>query len=228
MKKEVTAILLVVAFMFVTSYPTVIAENDIVKLDKSYIKNVQKVEGIQKIPTNFDVKSFKCGTDLTLKERIKCKAALKNEDEKSTNFFPEHCKNSDNLEKCLQVQKITSTCKTLKDHDKRVSCLKQKIGIGSKSNIATEKQRCGTDIECRKEINEKIKSVILARLDNLVKQAETLQKKGYLGEDEVLKFTEEIELKKSEFSQAKTKQEMREIIQEIKSLWKDLVGGING
>ena len=68
MKKEVAAILLVVAFLFITSYPPVSAENDVIKLDKSFIQNVQKVEGIQKIPTNFDIKSFKCGSDLTLKE----------------------------------------------------------------------------------------------------------------------------------------------------------------
>jgi len=228
MKKEVAAILLVVAFLFITSYPPVSAENDVIKLDKSFIQNVQKVEGIQKIPTNFDIKSFKCGADLTLKERIKCKANLKSEDEKSSNFFPEHCKNSDNLEKCLYVQKLTSECKILKEHDKRISCFKERIGIGNREKIAEERIKCKEDKQCGQALNEGLKNMVLLRLDNLVKQAETLQKRGHLGEDELFKFTELVELKKLEFSEATTKQEMRDIISEVKTTWKELVGGING
>jgi len=168
--------------------------------------------------TSIDPESLKCGGLLEIKDRVRCRINLENEQEEYQNFFPEECRNHKDPDKCLQIYRSVSECWDLITSKKRINCLKEKINL-------KENEIC-TSIECKKELNEKILTMIKLRFYNLEEQAEILEERGLLNKEPIIDFVAEIEQKKLEFNDAKNKQEMKQIIQDVRILWKNLIKNI--
>jgi len=171
-------------------------------------------ERIQKI----DTEKLKCGGLLELRDRVRCRINLETEKDEYENFYPEECRNHKNPGKCLQIYRDVSTCWDILSYKERSECLKSRINLG---DLRKEKENCG--IECRKNLNEKLITMIKLRFYNLEEQAEILEENGLLDEELLISFVAEIENKKLEFNEAKNKMEMRSIINSVRELWKNLM-----
>ena len=189
-------------------------------LGKNYVysraKCVIKGSEMQK-PINPD--KLKCGGLLDIKDRVKCRINLETEQDEYENFFPEECRNHKDPEKCVKIYRNVSDCWDITRSDNRIQCLKDKINF---KNIKSEKLNCGNQ-ECRKYLNEKILTLVKLRFYNLEEQAEILEEHGVLDEEDIIEFIIEIEQKKLEFNEAKTKQEMVNVVKEVRNLWKNLM-----
>jgi len=167
--------------------------------------------------------SLKCGGLLNIEDRVRCRLNLESEKEEYDNFFPEECRNHKDSEKCLQIYRNVSECWNFLKSNERISCLQEKIGIIKE--ISVEKEECNNN-QCKEELNDKIFTMIKLRFYNLEEQGEILEERGLLDKEDLISFVVEIENKKLEFNGVKTKEDMRKIIQEVKDLWEDLVGGL--
>ena len=188
-------------------------------IGKRYIYSRVDCTGSSQQTKQIDPEELKCGGLLELEDRVRCRINLESEQEEYQNFFPEECRNREDSEKCHQLYRSVSECWDLSPSEKRINCLKAKINL---NDIKKERESC-SNINCKIELNEKLKTMIKLRFYNLEEQAEILEEKGLLQEDDLVEFVTEIERKKSEFNDADTKEEMRNIIQDVQSLWKDLM-----
>ncbi|MBI2449171.1 hypothetical protein HYV49_02650 [Candidatus Pacearchaeota archaeon] len=169
--------------------------------------------------SDVDTQSLKCGGLLDLKDRVRCRINLESEHDEYQNFYPEECRNNANPDKCVALYQSVSECWDLGMSVKRIACLKEKIGI---SDVKKEKADC-RDISCRKELNGKIFTMIKLRFYQLEEQAEMLMERELLDEEAVIDFVTNVELKKQEFNAVKSKDEMRQIIKDVRDLWTELM-----
>jgi len=164
--------------------------------------------------TKIDPNSLKCGGLLNIRDRVKCRISLESEFEEYQNFFPEECRNHNNPEKCLQIYRNVSECWDLSTSKERISCLKEKINL---------KNELCNNIECKLNLNEKLKTMIKLRFYNLEEQAEILEENGLLIEEDLVNFVIEIEKSKLVFNDATNKEEMRDIIRNVQENWSKLM-----
>lgn len=169
--------------------------------------------------TAIDTNALKCGGLLDIKDRVRCRINLESEYEEYQNFFPEECRTHKNPEQCLKIYQAVSPCWDISSHEERITCLKDKINplFTKECEIPAATQTC------KKEQNEKIITLIKLRFYNLEEQAEILQEHGLLDLEPLIEFVTQVELKKQAFNQAKTKDEMKQIIQDVRNLWTDLM-----
>lgn len=165
--------------------------------------------------------NLKCGGLLDIKDRIRCRINLETDKEEYQNFYPEECRTNKDPDKCFNTYKSVSECWSLETSKERIACLKNKINLG---DVKKEKSEC-RDNACKKELNEKILTMIKLRFYHLEEQSEMLMKKGLLNKEDVIEFVTKVELKKQEFNTVKTKDEMKQIIQYVRGLWTGLVKG---
>jgi len=167
----------------------------------------------------FDPNALKCGGLLDIKDRVRCRINLEKPgtEYEYENFYPEECKTHANPGKCYNLYKSVSPCWNIPNSNERISCLDQNIALDRKRVCAS------SDITCKKDLNEKLLTIIKLRFYNLEQQAEMLADVGVLDKEDLINFVVEIENKKKEFNQIKTKEEMKKIIQDVRTLWTDLM-----
>lgn len=165
---------------------------------------------------------LKCGGLLELNDRVRCRINLESEKDEYENFYPEECRNHKDSNKCLSIYRSVSECWDIPGSNGRINCLKNKINYG---DVQKERNICA-DVFCKKEVNEKIFTMIKLRFYNLEEQAEILEERGLLDEEDLIDFVVKIENKKLEFNEALTKKEMKDIILSVKDMYKELVRGI--
>ena len=163
-----------------------------------------------------DPNRLKCGGLLDIYDRVTCRINLESEKEEYENFFPEECKNHKDPDKCLNIYRSVSECWDILTSSGRISCLKENI------DLKDERGSCNS-LECKRDLNDKLITMIKLRFYNLEEQAEILEENGILDKDDLINFVVEIEQKKLKFNYAETKEEMKSVIKEVRILWKDLM-----
>ncbi len=169
-----------------------------------------------------NAQNLKCGGLLDIKDRVRCRINLERGRDEYENFFPEECRNNKEPDKCVILYQSVSECWNLETSSERISCLKEKIGIG---DIKMDKSNC-RNMGCKKELNDRILTMIKLRFYHLEEQAEILMNLGLLDKEDVIDFVAQVELKKHEFNSMKTKEEMNQVIQDVRDLWTGLVKGV--
>ncbi len=162
--------------------------------------------------SSIDPNALKCGGLLDLKDRVRCRVNLEKEKNEYENFFPEECrtrKNPTSSTACYNLYRTVSPCWAYPSFNERYSCLKEKVEIDKAQN--------------KQEKNERLLTLIKLRFYNLEEQAEMLEEKNLLNKEDIIDFVVQIELKKQAFNQAKTKEEMKQIIQDVRNLWTSLM-----
>ncbi len=172
--------------------------------------------------TTIDTNALKCSGLLDLRDRVRCRINLESEEEEYQNFYPEECRTNKSPGQCLEIYQAVSPCWDISPHEERVTCLRDKINplFTKECEIPAATQTC------KKEQNEKIITLIKLRFYNLEEQAEILQENGLLDLEPLIEFVTQVELKKQAFNLAKNKEEMKQVIQEVRDLWIQLMKNV--
>ncbi len=175
---------------------------------------------------------LKCQKIDIMRDRIACRLSLTEEEqaqELELQYLPEECRpiaNIDDKEQCVQTYAKLQKCWMFPDGDVRINCVKEQIGLKSldvaKKNCA-EKEGTYKSI-CLNEINKLQYWIIKFRFYDLEERAEKLMESNPdLKKAIVIDFITAVEEKKLEFNQAATKEKKKQIILEVRELWKDFV-----
>lgn len=171
---------------------------------------------------------LQCGDKNTIKERALCRlglspAAITREYE--IQYLPEECKFIKNENKrfaCIKKYKDYKPCWARPIGFYRNECARQSLGLGQ--DVRQEMSNClketGKKVEqCKLVLKEKVFEMIKFRFYDLEERAEDLIKQG-ADKDAVADFVVFISEKKNEFNNATTKNERKEIIQDVRDGWK--------
>lgn len=174
-------------------------------------------------------RTFLCHELETLRERVRCRLAL-TEDQRYTelrvNFLPEECRPMEGTrrEECIETYDSVQKCWKFPEGEARVNCVKGVIGF---TNIEGEKRKCAGSPDaaaCHEKIKKNAFTLIKFRFYDLEERAEELYEKN---PELVSNLVADLELKKQEFNSA-TLQEKRNIILQVRSIWKGFVSDANG
>ncbi len=168
-----------------------------------------------------DGSALKCGGYLDIRDRVRCRLDLREEQaDEYENFFPEECRSWEDQQKCIQLYRAVQNCWELPNSIARISCLQGKVGI---TNVREQKSGCGEDQACLQALREDVYTLIKLRLYNLEEEAEEWMEEGKLTSEEVADFVVHMEQSKLAFNQAQTKQERKQVIMQARQYWLELV-----
>ncbi len=174
-------------------------------------------------------KELKCGGYLGIEDRVTCRLKLTEDERKEyQNFYPEECMVRKDKEKCLNVYEAVQPCWQKENGKERIQCVKDAVNVG---DVSEERAKCATlskemQDDCLLRLQEKVYGVVKFRLYNLEEEAEGLLEKGYLGFDDVRNFVVKMELKKSAFNIAQTKEQRVKVLLAAREDWKELTGKV--
>lgn len=177
---------------------------------------------------------LQCGNKTELHDRIACRLNLAPEgaaQEFKIQYLPEECRaaaNKTEKNECIARYKSYAPCWNLPAGEARFACSRQVLNLGQ--SVADEAKRCqgktGPDqAACGQNLKEKVLYSIKFRFYDLEQRAEDLARRGAdLNAASNLETT--IETKKQEFDAAKTQDNLRQIILDVRAAWQDFVGKV--
>ena len=171
-------------------------------------------------------KEIKCSELKLLNDRVSCRIDLVKKG-KETEFDPEECRTANNKEKCRKDYVAANSCWSVKSDRDRSNCFRNHLKF---QTIQLERREClklepRQKDECFQELHDKVFSLIKFRFYNLEQKAEYFMQEG-ADQNTVSEFVTNIERKKQEFNSAKTIQEKKEIIKQVKDLWNKFINEI--
>jgi len=172
-------------------------------------------------------KKLKCGGYLDLEDRVRCRVALRTEEERyeHENFYPEECKSREDVEQCLKVYTDVQQCWDFPRGDKRISCVKEQLDL---DDIRTERAKCKiysgeAREQCNGTLRRKVFDLIKFRLYDLEEEAEHFMEEGLITDEDTADFIIKMERSKLSFNLAANKAERRSIILKARSYWVELI-----
>ncbi len=172
---------------------------------------------------------YKCSTIDTMRERIKCRMQLKEENE--YDYLPEECRAqvNESRENCVSNYKKSQQCWVSLNDTKRFECAKKSFGLVFK--VAVEKDICnnGTSFSrplCILQLRDSVDAVVKFRIYNLEEKAQRLMGKGLVELDTVTAFVTAMEQQKQNYNDAKTVEEKKAVVRGVQKLWKDFISSI--
>ena len=171
--------------------------------------------------------NLKCGDKTTLKERVMCRLNLTEDElrtELSLRYLPEECRvieNQTERQDCVNRYARLQVCWNKAIGEERFSCVREKLSLGN--DISQEKANCNSKLNverdgCFNDLRKKVYNMIKFRFYDLEERAEEMEKLG-VNEDRIAEFVTNLELKKQVFNNAKTKEERKQIILDVRKLW---------
>ena len=196
------------------------------------LKKEERMDAVDAKETE-DAGKLKCGNLPSLKERVSCRLGLEEdeqEEELELYYLPEECRDLAGSEKgiCIASYKSVQTCWKFPIGEERVSCAKRTLNLAS---IQEEKERCNkltgeNKSICVREIKNKNYNLIKWRFYDLEERVEDFLKRGLIDENAAIDFIAKTEQNKMIFNEAKTKEERKEIVLDVRQDWKALVDKI--
>ena len=141
-------------------------------------------------------------------------------------YLPEECRTIENKgerEECVLVYSRSQRCWALPIGLERRECVNQILGI---TDITIQKESCTNENACLNNLRKNVYLSIILRFYDLEERAEDLQEQGKITKEEAAEIISSIEEKKVEFRKATTKEQRKQIIMDVKNLWKDFVKNI--
>ena len=169
--------------------------------------------------------SLKCHNLATLKERVECRLGLSDADlkkELQIAYLPEECRalgNDAEKEDCILLYSKSQQCWSLPVGKERSSCLRKILDI---VNTKEEKQSCKNPA-CFAAVKKKAYALIKFSFYDLEERAEELYGKNLVSKEKAIEIIAELEGKKTDFNQAASKEQRRQIILDAKKLWNEFV-----
>lgn len=175
------------------------------------------------------VASLKCTNLGSLKQRVDCRLGLTDIDlrrELQIAYLPEECryiKDSDEKDDCVKVYSQSQPCWKFPIGEKRVSCLRQVLGI---KYINEEKESCANNDKCINILRKKVYALIKFRFYDLEERAEELYEDGKITKEKAVDIISQLEQQKVKFNTANSKEQRKQVILDTKELWKNFVASI--
>ncbi|MBI2675935.1 MAG: hypothetical protein HYX24_05725 [Candidatus Aenigmarchaeota archaeon] len=180
-------------------------------------------------PQNPAEDKFQCSSLPDMRERVKCRLSFSKEEayeQAKLLYLPEECRALEGADKmkCIGVYKLVQKCWRLEAGNERVSCVRKHLDFeGIKNGIDLCRQKIsGEEERCKRELLEKAFAVIKFRIYDLEERAEEMMEKG-LDKEIAADFVAGAESLKVMFNNAKTIAEKRNIILDVRSMWKDFI-----
>ena len=174
------------------------------------------------------VSRLKCGNLGTSKQRIECRLGLSENDlqkELEIAYLPEECRNgkSQDKEDCVLIYSKSQKCWKLPIGEGRNNCVKEVLGI---KDLKEEKNACGTNNGCLAGLKKKAFYMIKFKIYDLEERTEDLMDKGIIIKEQASEVIAKLEDEKTKFNNARTKEDKKKVILEVKKLWTDFINGL--
>ena len=177
-----------------------------------------------------DESRFKCHTQGSIVDRIKCRLRLSDEELSETTpggeteiyFMPEECRPlaDEARGRCVSQYAKVQTCWRF-EGSLRGDCIKKRVGLPENSTVRDEKAKCaGRGDACREQLRQKVLSLVKFRFYGLEDKAAQLLRKG-VSEQVVADFIAGMEQKKQDFNAAPSPEARKQVVREAAKLWKN-------
>lgn len=177
---------------------------------------------------------LQCGDKATLHDRIACRLNLAPEgaaQELKIQYLPEECRTAANAaekNECIARYKSYAPCWNLPAGEGRFACARQVLNLGQ--SVADEAKQCQGKVgpgraSCEQGLKEKVLYMVKFRFYDLEQRAEDLARRG-ADLSVVTSLETAIETKKQEFDAAKTQNNLRQIILDVRAAWQDFVNKV--
>ncbi|MBI2145368.1 hypothetical protein HYU18_03540 [Candidatus Woesearchaeota archaeon] len=174
---------------------------------------------------------FKCSSLETMRERIKCRLQLDEENE--YNYLPEECRALVNESRtlCVDNYKKSQKCWEREQDGDRFECAKSSFGLTG--TVAAQKSQCENlagenKSSCLLELRDRVDAVVKFRIYNLEDKAQRLMERGLATEEDVLNFVAAVEQQKQNYNDAKTIDEKKSVVKGVQKLWQDFIAKVKG
>lgn len=173
----------------------------------------------------------------TMKERIRCRLSLSEEDleaELAVQYLPEECRSLSSVARvsCIERYKALKPCWAKPIGLQRATCARQVLEIGSSANAALRacnlKRNREERANCLANAKDRIYALIKFRLYDLSERAEELLEKGTGTVDAVTDLVNAMESYKQEFNAAKTYGARRAALVKARNTWAKFVRAHRG
>lgn len=177
---------------------------------------------------SLQLKKLKCSNLATTKDRVKCRLALSEnelDEELKISYLPEECramKNDADKENCVFLYGNVQKCWSYQG-EQRIGCVKGILNLKSaKDEVMACKQlnESGTG-KCMQEAKAKVFNLVKFRLYELEERAEEYLEEGKINQEEAAEFIAKVEEKKKEFNDESAIEGKKQIVLEVRELWKE-------
>lgn len=174
---------------------------------------------------------LQCGNKTTIRERVSCRlnltpAGLTRELE--IEYLPEECRmypaKSGERTACINLYKAYKPCWQVPVGPGRSVCARQILKVDN--DTPAQLKNCSSDVRCVKNVKEKVYNAIKFRFYDLEERAEDLLEDGKVSKEAVVELTARVFENKQAFNVAKTKEERRGIILQMREAWQRFIGEI--
>lgn len=171
---------------------------------------------------------LQCGNKQTIRERVSCRmnltpAGLSRELE--IEYLPEECRmfapKSNERIACINLYKAYKPCWQVPVGPGRSECARKILKVDN--DTPAQLKNCSGDVRCVKSVKEKVYNAIKFRFYDLEERAEDLLEDGKVSKETVVELTAKVFENKQAFNLAKTKEERRKIILDMREAWKIFV-----
>jgi len=173
--------------------------------------------------------SLKCGNLKTMRDRVHCRLGLEESElqkELEIRYLPEECRSIPSInerENCVLLYARSQKCWHLSIGEERMNCLRDVLDL---KNIKDQKDACKNNSACLSSLRKNVYSLIKFRLYDLEERAEELIEKGIITTEQAADIISALEEKKLEFNKATTKEQRKQVIQDVKLLWREFIAQI--
>ena len=176
--------------------------------------------------TSEEAAKYKCSSADTMRERVKCRLQLKEENE--YDYLPEECRAlvNESRGKCVSDYKKSQDCWQSDKDSERFKCAASAFGLVG--TVASQKAQCenltGTNrSSCILELRDRVDAVVKFRIYNLEDKAQRLMGKGLVDLDTVTEFVTALEQQKQNYNDAKTTAEKKAVVIGVQKLWQGFI-----
>ena len=133
-------------------------------------------------------------------------------------------------EECIDRYRAFNACWEVPEGEERLACARETLKLTLP--ISAEVERCAKGVgsaqdECKHEIQDKVRYMVVFRFYDLEQRAEALIDRG-ADFAAVVDLETLIEEKKQQFYEVETKEEMHAIIRDVRVAWSDFVYRVKG
>lgn len=192
-------------------------------------KNEEKPQPKAGEVTPEEAVKYKCSSADTMRERIKCRLQLAEENE--YDYLPEECRAqvNESREKCVANYRKSQDCWKSDKDSERFRCAASAFGLVG--TVASQKAQCenltGTNrSSCILQLRDRVDAVVKFRIYNLEDKAQHLMEKGLVDQETVTGFVTAMEQQKQNYNDAKTIAEKKDIAKGVQKLWREFIAKV--
>ena len=181
-----------------------------------------------------ETSGLRCFDEDDIEDRVRCRLNLSRPElrkEYKLEYLPEECRTIDNMterQNCVRRYAQLQKCWKFIGNE-RMGCVDHELNI---TVIKEQKRECNLLDEnekqgCKKRLKDNVYHRIKFKFYNLEEKAERFLERGWVNQETVTAFIANLEIKKTEFNEAATKEEKRKVILEVRELWTEFLKGVN-